>query len=228
MLSQIGVNIAPLLAGASVIGLAVGIGSQKLVQDIITGLFLLLENTMQVGDVVSLGGLQGTVEALSIRTIRLRAVDGSVHIVPFSAVTTVTNMTRDFAYAVVDVNVGLNEDPDRIADIVRQIAREMREEPRWTAPSATTSMSWAWKNSSKPRWCCAPASKPCQASAGRWGANSTGASSSASTNWPSKARGPASGCSAAPARPPPSPPGRTRPRDDIRPVTRGSGALRHQ
>ena len=76
ILSQIGVNIAPLLAGAGVVGLAIGFGSQKLVQDIITGLFLLLENTMQVGDVVTLGGLTGTVENLSIRTIRLRALDG--------------------------------------------------------------------------------------------------------------------------------------------------------
>ena len=131
ILSEIGVNIAPLLAGAGVVGLAIGFGSQKLVQDIITGLFLLLENAMQVGDVVSLGGLSGTVEALSIRTIRLRALDGSVHIVPFSAVTTVTNQTRDFGYAVVDVSVGLNEDPERIAELVRAVAREMRDEPRW-------------------------------------------------------------------------------------------------
>jgi small-conductance mechanosensitive channel len=131
VLSDIGVNIAPLLAGAGVIGLAIGFGSQKLVQDIITGLFLLLENTMQVGDVVSLGGLSGTVEALSIRTIRLRALDGSVHMVPFSAVTTVTNQTRDFGYAVVDVQAGLNEDPEHIADLVRTVAREMRAEPRW-------------------------------------------------------------------------------------------------
>ena len=131
VLSEIGINTAPLLAGAGVIGLAIGFGSQKLVQDIITGLFLLLENTMQVGDVVSLGGLSGTVEALSIRTIRLRALDGSVHIVPFSAVTTVTNQTRDFGYAVVDVSVGLNEDIDRIAELVRDVARQMRQEPRW-------------------------------------------------------------------------------------------------
>jgi small-conductance mechanosensitive channel len=133
VLSDIGVNIAPLLAGAGVVGLAIGFGSQKLVQDIITGLFLLLENTMQVGDVVSLGGLTGTVEALSIRTIRLRALDGSVHIVPFSAVTSVTNQTRDFGYAVVDVSVGLNEDPEHVADLLRAVAREMRQEPRWQA-----------------------------------------------------------------------------------------------
>ena len=131
ILSEIGVNIAPLLAGAGVVGLAIGFGSQKLVQDIITGLFLLLENTMQVGDVVSLGGMSGTVEALSIRTIRLRALDGSVHIVPFSAVTTVTNQTRDFGYAVVDVSVGLNEDPAHVADVLRAVAKEMRREPRW-------------------------------------------------------------------------------------------------
>jgi small-conductance mechanosensitive channel len=131
ILSQIGVNIAPLLAGAGVVGIAVGFGSQKLVQDVITGLFLLLENAMQVGDVVSLGGLSGTVENLSVRTIRLRALDGAVHIVPFSAVTTVTNMTRDFAYALVDISVGLNEEPNHISDLLREMVRDMRREPRW-------------------------------------------------------------------------------------------------
>jgi small-conductance mechanosensitive channel len=133
VLSEIGVNIAPLLAGAGVVGIAIGFGSQKLVQDIITGLFLLLENAMQVGDVVTLGGLSGTVEALSIRVIRLRALDGSIHIIPFSAVTTVTNSTRDYGYAVIDIGVGLSEDPDRISGIVRGIARELRAEPRWAS-----------------------------------------------------------------------------------------------
>ena len=133
VLSEIGVNIAPLLAGAGVIGLAIGFGSQKLVQDIITGLFLLLENAMQVGDAVSLGGMSGTVENLSVRTIRLRALDGSVHIVPFSAVTTVTNMTRDYGYAVIDVEVGVNEEPDRIAEVLHEIASEMRKEARWAS-----------------------------------------------------------------------------------------------
>ncbi len=131
VLSELGVNIAPLLAGAGVIGIAVGFGSQKLVQDLITGLFLLMENAMQVGDVVTLGGLSGTVEALSIRTIRLRALDGAVHIIPFSAVTTVTNQTRDYAYAVLDVSVGLDEAPDRIGALLRGIAKGMRGEPAW-------------------------------------------------------------------------------------------------
>ncbi len=130
-LSELGVNIAPLLAGAGVVGIAVGFGSQKLVQDLITGLFLLLENAMQVGDVVTLGGLSGTVEALSIRTIRLRALDGSVHIIPFSAVTTVTNQTRDYGYAVLDISIGLNEEPQQIIDILKKVADEMRTDGKW-------------------------------------------------------------------------------------------------
>ena len=132
VLAEIGLNIAPLLAGAGVLGVAIGFGSQRLVQDVITGMFLLLENTMQVGDVVTLGGLSGTVENLSIRTIRLRALDGSMHIVPFSAVTTVTNMTRDFGYAVVDVSLGLNENPEHVADVLRDVAGTLRREDKWS------------------------------------------------------------------------------------------------
>ena len=113
------------------VGIAIGFGSQKLVQDVITGLFLLLENTMQVGDWVALAGLSGTVETLSIRSIRLRAVDGAVHMVPFSAVTTVTNNTRDYGFAVLDVTAGYNEEPDHIATVLREVADEMRADPRW-------------------------------------------------------------------------------------------------
>jgi len=133
VLSELGINVAPLLAGAGVIGIAVGFGSQKLVQDLITGLFLLLENAMQVGDVVTLANLSGTVEALSIRTIRLRAVDGAVHIVPFSAVTTVTNQTRDYGYAVLDISVGLNEEPDHVVPVLRDLAAELRRDPKWAS-----------------------------------------------------------------------------------------------
>ena len=99
VLSEIGINIAPLLAGAGIIGVAIGFGSQKLVQDLITGIFLLLENAMQVGDTVTVSGLSGTVENLSVRTIRLRAGDGSVHIIPFSSVTSVTNINRGLGNA---------------------------------------------------------------------------------------------------------------------------------
>ncbi len=132
-LSEIGVNVAPLLAGAGIVGIAIGFGSQKLVQDLITGLFLLLENTVQVGDNVSLSGLAGVVENVSIRTIRLRAGDGAVHIVPFSAVTTITNASRGAGNASVSVNVAYKEDTDRAGQILKDIVDEMRREPEFRA-----------------------------------------------------------------------------------------------
>ncbi|NVN30725.1 mechanosensitive ion channel, partial [Endobacter medicaginis] len=128
VLSQIGVNVAPLLAGASIIGVALGFGSQKLVQDFITGIFLLLENAMQVGDTVTAGGLTGVVEHLSVRTLRLRAGDGSVHIIPFSSVSTVTNVNRGRGNAAVSFDIAPSADVDRAADILKAIALAMRTE----------------------------------------------------------------------------------------------------
>ena len=133
VLSEVGVNIAPLLAGAGIVGVAIGFGSQKLVQDLITGIFLLLENAMQVGDVVKVSDQSGVVESLSVRTIRLRSEDGSVHVIPFSAVTTVTNMTKDYSRAVIQVGVGYREDTDRVIEVLRSIAKEMRAETQWKA-----------------------------------------------------------------------------------------------
>ncbi len=133
VLSQIGVNTAPLLASAGIIGVAIGFGSQKLVQDLITGLFLLLENAMQVGDWVTVAGLSGTVEHLSVRTIRLRAADGSVHLIPFSAVTSVSNTNRGLGNAAVSVTVAFHEDTDRVCEVLRDIARAIRAEPPFAA-----------------------------------------------------------------------------------------------
>jgi len=130
-LSEIGVNIAPLLAGAGILGVAIGFGSQKLVQDFITGIFLLLENAMQVGDWVTVAGLSGSVEHLSIRTMRLRAGDGSVHIIPFSSVSTVTNVNRGIGNAAVSVNVPIEEDTDRVGEVLSEIAAGMREDKRF-------------------------------------------------------------------------------------------------
>ncbi len=109
VLSQLGIDIAPLLAGAGVIGLAIGFGSQKLVQDIITGVFIQLENAINEGDVVGVAGITGSVEKLSIRSVRLRTLDGAVHIVPFSSVDTVTNLSRDFSYHLADMGVAYKE-----------------------------------------------------------------------------------------------------------------------
>ena len=142
VLSDIGVNIAPLLAGAGVIGIAIGFGSQKLVQDLITGIFLLFENAMQVGDWVTVSGLSGTVEHLSIRTIRLRAGDGSVHIIPFSAVTSVTNVNRGIGNAAVSVAVDVHEDIDRVCTTLSEIASGMRAEKQFSAGMISDLQLW--------------------------------------------------------------------------------------
>jgi small-conductance mechanosensitive channel len=127
-LSEIGVTIAPLLAGAGIIGIAVGFGSQHLVQDVITGVFVLFENAIQIGDSVTVAGLSGNIEQLSVRTIRLRAGDGSVHTIPFSSVTTITNSNRGLGNAAVSVTVAYEEDTDRVAAVLAEIAAGMREE----------------------------------------------------------------------------------------------------
>lgn len=129
VLSELGINIAPLLAGAGVVGLAVGFGAQTLVRDIITGLFILIEDTISVGDYVTLGGHGGTVEALSIRSIRLRDPSGTVHTIPFSDVTTVINFTREFAYAVMEIGVAYKEDVDHVTRVIEEVGQELREDP---------------------------------------------------------------------------------------------------
>jgi small-conductance mechanosensitive channel len=126
-LSEIGITIAPLLAGAGIIGIAVGFGSQHLVQDVITGIFVLFEDAIQIGDSVTVAGLSGDIEQLSVRTIRLRAGDGSVHIIPFSSVTTITNSNRGIGNAAVSVTVAYAEDTDRVAAVLAEIAAGMRE-----------------------------------------------------------------------------------------------------
>jgi moderate conductance mechanosensitive channel len=141
-LSAIGVNTAPLLAGAGIVGLAIGFGSQKLVQDVITGIFLLLENAMQIGDWVTVSGLSGTVENLSVRTIRLRAGDGSVHVIPFSSVTSVTNTNRGLGNASVSVSVAFGEDTDRVCDVLLEIARQMRQEPDYAQKMLSDLQLW--------------------------------------------------------------------------------------
>ncbi len=130
VLSQIGVNTAPLLAGAGVVGLAIGFGSQALVKDVINGLFILVEDTLAIGDVVDVGNNHaGTVEAISIRAMKLRDSAGTVHTVPFSDVTTVKNLTKDYAYYVFDVGVSYREDTDAVIAVLRKVAEELRAEP---------------------------------------------------------------------------------------------------
>jgi moderate conductance mechanosensitive channel len=129
ILSHLGINIAPLLAGAGVVGVAIGFGSQALVKDVITGMFILAEDQLAVGDIVDVGkDNAGVVEAISVRTIRLRDQAGTVHMVPFSEVTTVKNMTRDFAFAVARITISYGEDIDRVVEILRGVSAELMED----------------------------------------------------------------------------------------------------
>jgi moderate conductance mechanosensitive channel len=110
VLAELGVNIAPLLAGAGIVGLAVGFGAQKLVQDVINGAFIQFENAMNEGDVVAVGGVTGTVERLTIRSVSLRTLDGAYHLIPFSSVDSVTNFMKNFSYHVAAIGVDYSQD----------------------------------------------------------------------------------------------------------------------
>ncbi len=124
-LSELGLNIAPLLAGAGVVGLAIGFGAQTLAKDIITGMFILMEDQLAVGDVVKVGSHAGVVERLNLRTIRLRDLAGTVHVIPFSEVSTLENMTKDYSRYVFEVGVAYREDTDDVVAALNQIGAEL-------------------------------------------------------------------------------------------------------
>ncbi|HPA90728.1 MAG TPA: mechanosensitive ion channel family protein [Quisquiliibacterium sp.] len=126
VLSELGVSVAPILGAAGVAGLAVGFGAQSLVKDFFTGFFLLLENQIRQGDVVRLGNHSGLVEEITLRYVQLRDYDGNVHFVPNGQISTVVNMSRGFAQAVVDVGVGYGEDLDQVMDVMRETGAALR------------------------------------------------------------------------------------------------------
>lgn len=126
-LSQVGINIAPLLAGAGVVGLAIGFGAQKLVQDIITGAFIQVENVMNEGDVVQVGAISGVVEKLTIRSVSLRSLDGTYHLIPFSVADQVSNMTKDFSNFVADVDVAYRENIDEVRAAMEEAFQLLRD-----------------------------------------------------------------------------------------------------
>ncbi|MBD8825056.1 mechanosensitive ion channel [Pseudomonas sp. CFBP 13602] len=128
-MANLGINVAPLLAGAGVVGLAIGFGSQQLVQDVITGLFILIEDTIAIGDWVVLdSGHAGTVESLTIRTLRLRDGKGFVHSVPFGQIKAVTNQSRQFAYAFFSVQFTYDSDIDTALDLIKQAGQSIVED----------------------------------------------------------------------------------------------------
>jgi small conductance mechanosensitive channel len=129
-LDQIGLDVTPILAGAGIVGLAVGFGAQNLVRDLISGFFLVLENHVRVGDVAVVNGTGGLVEAISFRTIVLRDLAGVVHVVPNGGITTLANMTKGWSGYVVDVGVAYKEDTDRVVEVMREVGEDLRKDPR--------------------------------------------------------------------------------------------------
>ena len=126
VLREFDVDIAPVLTGAGIAGLAIGFGAQTLVRDIISGFFLILEDQVRVGDVAAINGTGGLVEELNLRTIVLRDLEGTVHVFPNGSITTLANRSKDFSYYVVDVPISYREDPDRIAALLRNIGAELQ------------------------------------------------------------------------------------------------------
>ena len=128
VLHELGLSIAPLLAAAGVAGIAIGFGAQSLVKDYFTGVIMPLEDQARVGDVVEIGGKSGLVEAVTLRYMRLRDYDGNVHYVPNGAITTVTNRSRGFAYAVIEVGIAYRENVDEAFEVMRRVGRALRED----------------------------------------------------------------------------------------------------
>jgi small conductance mechanosensitive channel len=131
VLRELRIDIGPVLAGAGIVGLAVGFGAQTLVRDIISGFFLILEDQVRVGDVAAINGTGGLIEAINLRTIVLRDIEGTVHVFPNGAISTLANRSKDFSYYVIDVSVAYNEDADRVADVLRRTAAELQADPKF-------------------------------------------------------------------------------------------------
>ncbi|WP_280377197.1 mechanosensitive ion channel family protein [Pseudomonas sp. BN515] len=128
-LANMGMNVTPLLAGAGVIGLAIGFGAQSLVADLITGLFIIIEDSLSIDDYVDVGGHLGTVEGLTIRTVRLRDLDGVVHTIPFSEIKSIKNYSRQFGYAMFRWPVPASMPIDDAVALVHEVAKELRSDP---------------------------------------------------------------------------------------------------
>ncbi len=130
-LGQIGLDVTPILAGAGIIGLAVGFGAQNIVRDLISGFFMVMEDQVRVGDVAIVNGTGGLVEAISFRTIALRDLAGVVHVFPNGTINTLSNMTKGWSGYVIDMGVAYKEDTDHVAEVMVRVAEEMRQDPEW-------------------------------------------------------------------------------------------------
>lgn len=128
MVSELGINIGPILAGAGIVGLAVGFGSQQLVQDVISGFFILLDDQVRVGDVVELGGKAGLVENVTLRLTQLRDLSGNVHYIRNGQINVITNMTKEYSYYLFDIGVAYRENVEEVLEVIKQVGAELQDE----------------------------------------------------------------------------------------------------
>lgn len=132
ILGELGINVGPILAAAGVLGIAVGFGSQRLVEDIISGFLILINDQIRVGDVVQIGDKSGYVEKLDLKMVVLRDISGSVHFIRNGKIDVVTNMTKDYSYALFEIGVAYKENVERVMDVIRQAYEEVKTNPELT------------------------------------------------------------------------------------------------
>jgi small conductance mechanosensitive channel len=133
VLRELAIDVLPILTGAGIAGLAIGFGAQNLVRDVISGFFLILEDQVRVGDIARINGVSGTVEQINLRTIVLRDAEGAVQVFPNGTVTALANLSKQFAYAVVEVKVLYSENLDRVFGTIRDVGASMQNDPKWGA-----------------------------------------------------------------------------------------------
>lgn len=131
VLGELGINLGPIIAAAGIVGLAIGFGAQSLVKDVINGFFFLLEGHVRVGDVIEGGGKVGLVENITLRTLILRDFEGKLHVIPHGEIATVTNYSKDYSRALINVGVAYREDPDTVMNLLSDVANEMQSDPKW-------------------------------------------------------------------------------------------------
>jgi small conductance mechanosensitive channel len=133
LLRELSIDVVPILTGAGIAGLAIGFGAQNLVRDVISGFFLILEDQVRVGDLARVNGVAGTVEQINLRTIVVRDVEGAVQVFPNGTISSLANLSKQFAYAVVDMRVAYAENMDRVMGTMREVGGAMQSDPAWGA-----------------------------------------------------------------------------------------------
>ena len=132
ILRELTIDVMPILTGAGIAGLAIGFGAQNLVRDIISGFFLILEDQVRVGDLARVNGVAGTVEQINLRTIVVRDAEGAVQVFPNGTITTLANLSKQFAYAVVDLRIAYDENIDRVFGTIREVGVAMERDAHWS------------------------------------------------------------------------------------------------